>query len=595
MRAGPSELISIHAQMARGDIAGALRRVQEITQSETESASAHHLAGVVFRRAGLLEQAVQALSKARDLGLDNAEICNSLALTLQELGRPEEALRAFDAAMALDPDYEPALVNRARLLAENGNYGSAETVLRDWLARKPASLLARNALAATLREAGRGRAAEREYAEVLARDPTNATAAVCRGQVLRDLGANAEALDHFRHASPGHTHLPEFAESLAGALLASGDLTGAREILVRLTETAPAYLRGHRALARLTREYGTDDDPYRSYRALVARWPGEAVIWRDWMALALSFREFALVGDLVREAERHLGSDPALVFAAAIASSERGEAQAAEALFDRSEGALAGRTDFLSARARNALRLREPKRAEKLAGEITRREPLNQFGWGYLGLAWRLLEDEREFWLHDYARQTAQIALPELADAGAREEFCRILRRLHSARHHPPDQTLRGGTQTEGALFLLEDSAIARLREAIRRALRGFIAGLPEDDLHPFYSRRRADVRFIGSWSVRLTGEGYHIAHLHEQGWISSALHLVLPQAGGDDEAGKLVLGEPPEELELGLPPRRVIEPRAGSLVLFPSSMWHGTRKFAAGERLTVAFDAVPA
>ena len=41
----------------------------------------------------------------------------------------------------------------------------------------------------------------------------------------------------------------------------------------------------------------------------------------------------------------------------------------------------------------------------------------------------------------------------------------------------------------------------------------------------------------------------------------------------------------------LDLPPIRLIEPRPGRLVLFPSTMWHGTRPFAQGERLTVAFD----
>ena len=44
-------------------------------------------------------------------------------------------------------------------------------------------------------------------------------------------------------------------------------------------------------------------------------------------------------------------------------------------------------------------------------------------------------------------------------------------------------------------------------------------------------------------------------------------------------------------ELGLDLPPIRLIEPKPGRLVLFPSTMWHGTVPFAAGERLTVAFD----
>jgi len=63
----------------------------------------------------------------------------------------------------------------------------------------------------------------------------------------------------------------------------------------------------------------------------------------------------------------------------------------------------------------------------------------------------------------------------------------------------------------------------------------------------------------------------------------------------GEAEAGFLTLGEPQAELKLDLPPTRLVEPKPGRLVLFPSWMWHGTRPFGAGERMTVAFDvAIP-
>jgi hypothetical protein len=34
-----------------------------------------------------------------------------------------------------------------------------------------------------------------------------------------------------------------------------------------------------------------------------------------------------------------------------------------------------------------------------------------------------------------------------------------------------------------------------------------------------------------------------------------------------------------------------MIQPRPGLLALFPSTLFHGTRPFRAGERLTAAFD----
>jgi len=74
-------------------------------------------------------------------------------------------------------------------------------------------------------------------------------------------------------------------------------------------------------------------------------------------------------------------------------------------------------------------------------------------------------------------------------------------------------------------------------------------------------------------------------------GWLSSALYIVLPPDLGQDDAGWLTLGEPQAQLGLDLPPFRIVEPKPGRLALFPSWMWHGTRPFGEGERMTVAFD----
>ena len=75
-------------------------------------------------------------------------------------------------------------------------------------------------------------------------------------------------------------------------------------------------------------------------------------------------------------------------------------------------------------------------------------------------------------------------------------------------------------------------------------------------------------------------------------GWISSALYVALPPDLGQGEAGMLTLGEARSScFDVDTKPFRMVEPKPGRLVLFPSYMWHGTRPFGEGERLTVAFD----
>jgi uncharacterized protein (TIGR02466 family) len=178
-------------------------------------------------------------------------------------------------------------------------------------------------------------------------------------------------------------------------------------------------------------------------------------------------------------------------------------------------------------------------------------------------------------------------------------ELASLLRSLHVAKGEYLDQSVRGGTQTDGPLFSRVDPVIRQLRSAVVGAVEKYLRQLPGiDERHPTlrYPRDRR-VRFSGSWSVRLGPGGSHENHVHPQGWISSALYITLPeQAQGEaDHSGWLALGEPDATVTVGLAPTRMVEPVVGRLVLFPSWMWHGTRPFTKGERLTVAFDiAVP-
>jgi hypothetical protein len=69
-------------------------------------------------------------------------------------------------------------------------------------------------------------------------------------------------------------------------------------------------------------------------------------------------------------------------------------------------------------------------------------------------------------------------------------------------------------------------------------------------------------------------------------------LYLKLPPDLGQENAGFLALGDPrTPTFQVDARPDRLIEPKPGRLVLFPSYMWHGTLPFGEGERVTVAFD----
>jgi hypothetical protein len=61
----------------------------------------------------------------------------------------------------------------------------------------------------------------------------------------------------------------------------------------------------------------------------------------------------------------------------------------------------------------------------------------------------------------------------------------------------------------------------------------------------------------------------------------------------GGAPPGWIRFGSPPAGLGLQLPAYTRIQPKAGLLVLFPSTLWHETLPFDDGERLVIAFDVM--
>jgi hypothetical protein len=246
-----------------------------------------------------------------------------------------------------------------------------------------------------------------------------------------------------------------------------------------------------------------------------------------------------------------------------------------------------------------ALEAREPLRAAAMAEHAVALAPLDQYGLALLGSAWRMLGDERDESLNDYEELIAVMDL-EAPDgfstmADFNKELGAWLNQRHPMTRAPLNQTLRGGSQTSGHLFNAPHFLVEKLKARIAQAVERYIGNIRPDARHPFRRRRGKGFRVTGSWSSRLGDCGYHVNHVHPEGWISSCYYVSVPQAvqNEKEQQGWIKFGEP--SFDVGLSPRRAVQPVPGRLVLFPSYMWHGTIPFHdISPRLTVAFDAVP-
>jgi hypothetical protein len=78
-------------------------------------------------------------------------------------------------------------------------------------------------------------------------------------------------------------------------------------------------------------------------------------------------------------------------------------------------------------------------------------------------------------------------------------ELGAYLERLHPQTDAYLEQSLRGGTQTEGSLFGAGHALVEKLRSRIENALSSYVADLAPDDQHPFLARRSKTFRYAGA------------------------------------------------------------------------------------------------
>ncbi len=240
--------------------------------------------------------------------------------------------------------------------------------------------------------------------------------------------------------------------------------------------------------------------------------------------------------------------------------------------------------------------------ALKHLGNVEARTPFDQEMLAYKGLCWRLTGDERHEWLNDYTSfvKPMMIEAPKgyASVSDFLDELTTTLKGLHTAKRHPIDQTLRGGSQTHGLLLERPEPVIQALKASLKACIQEYIAALPTDTRHPLLMRNSGQFKFSASWSIWLRKDGFHINHVHSLGWLSSAFYVTVPGNTEQEDArheGWLKFGESGLNLERREEIGKLIKPEAGLLALFPSYVWHGTVPYSSDQdRITAPFDVIP-
>jgi uncharacterized protein (TIGR02466 family) len=455
------------------------------------------------------------------------------ALKLHQAGRLQEAIKAYRQILAVDPGSVQARTFCGAALLDQQRTDEAAQILQMAVSMDPNNVDALCYLGNAQQETGRLAAAEKSYRRVLAIRPDFARAHNNLGVLLKKLGREGDAAACFRRAVEIEPRYAQAYNNLSDVLLELDEADNAIAAARRAIEINPRYVEAANSYGTALRVAGRIDEAIAAFQ--------HALSLRPRFHFALNNLAVALIisgrpDEALEACERSLEIDPGSVGALAaksVALSELGNREAFGALadFDR----------------HIHTRIVDP-------------------GEGFADLA-------------------------EFNSALARH-VCNHPTLVYELAH----TATRKGKHT-GDLLREPKGPIAALENLINSAVEDYLRALREDPGHPLAATAPKSWQ-LSVWSVVLEGDGHQIPHIHESGWLSGVYYSKVPDAVGassEKAAGWIEFGRPLDLYCAKQPPAvRLIQPREGLMVLFPSYFFHGTIPTECVDtRVSIAFDVI--
>ncbi|MDA9034271.1 putative 2OG-Fe(II) oxygenase [Hyphomicrobiales bacterium] len=156
-------------------------------------------------------------------------------------------------------------------------------------------------------------------------------------------------------------------------------------------------------------------------------------------------------------------------------------------------------------------------------------------------------------------------------------------------------ELIKNGEQTGGNYFDSEDLTSNNLQDFI---------DIQVNDYYRFYKsfnnnfiKKWPKKYQLYGWGITLTDSGNLSPHNHTTGWVSGSFYIQIPKNLEKNEASIFfsLYGDGYPVLNENKIPTKILDVKTGDIVIFPSSLFHGTIPFKSNDkRICFAFDQRP-
>lgn len=235
-----AKVVLARAQISHGRFVEAQETVGALKKNRPNDPTVNELVGLIavgqHRDTDADTAFAQAIAR-RDNGLDRRR----LAEVQQRLGKPDEAAATLRSWLQIHPEDVETRKALAAILVSAGKFDEGKTQLVRIVEQDPKDAIMQNDLAWTLSRLGQHDEALVHARQAVALDPRSADSLDTLGVILLESGASREAVDNLEQARRIAANRPEIELHLSRALVATGNTTGARDVLTRLLATKRSF------------------------------------------------------------------------------------------------------------------------------------------------------------------------------------------------------------------------------------------------------------------------------------------------------------------------------------------------------------------
>jgi tetratricopeptide (TPR) repeat protein/glycosyltransferase involved in cell wall biosynthesis len=247
----------------------------------TERATTWQILGMAQQRQGRLQEAIAAYEKAIALNPTDVRNYNNLGTALRALNQPEAAIAAYRKALEHRPDYPEAYSNLGNLLRQQGDLQEAIAAYQKALELDPSLVDALHGLGCIYQQLQQYEQAAQHLQQALRQNPRHPDVLNNLGNTLQRLKRFDAAVECYRRAIAERKTDPAFYNNLGAALQELGQVQASVKAYQYALKLQPTYADAHYNLGNNYKEQDRLEDAVVCYQQAIALRPDYAAAYNN--------------------------------------------------------------------------------------------------------------------------------------------------------------------------------------------------------------------------------------------------------------------------------------------------------------------------